>query len=460
MVNLFLYCVRTVVCKASMSRPGRIIWNLYTVLHPFTWGQAQACWRWWSSEPFSGMRPGGLGRHNVAEKRLRVALVVQRYGLEVNGGAELLCRRVAEHLAPYHEVHALTTCALDYVRWKNHYPAGTEELNGVTVHRFKVDRPRRAWRFRRLTRRILSGSRPFFDQLEWMRQQGPISTPLFDHIQEQRAAFDVFVFFTYLYPTSYFGLQLVPEKAALVPAAHDEPFLYLDLFRPLFHLPRFLIYSTDPERELVERTFDNTYIPAAVVGTGIDVPQDIDAARFREQYDLPQSFVLYVGRIDNAKSCPELFDYFLRYKQGRPGDLKLVLMGKAVIPVPDHPDIVHVGFVPEADKFDGIAAASALIVPSRYESLSMVTLEAWHLEKPVLVNAACEVLRRSCLQSQGGLWYDDYSDFAAKLDRLLEQPELSRQLGRQGAAYVAEKYNWSIVERKYLEILKQVAGQV
>jgi glycosyltransferase involved in cell wall biosynthesis len=387
---------------------------------------------------------------------MKIAFVVQRYGLEVAGGAELLCRQVAEHLSPYHEVHVVTSCALDYIRWKDHYRAGTEEINGVHVHRFPVDRPRNPRRFRRLTWRLLSANRHYFDQLEWMRQQGPFSTPLFDFIRRQRDDFEAFVFFTYLYPTTYFGLQLVPEKAALVPAAHDEPFLYFDLFRPLFHLPRFLIYSTEAERQLVERTFANGYIPNAIVGTGVDVPEDVDGERFRQKYGLHQAFVLYAGRIDNAKNCPELFDYFIRFKQAHPGDLKLVLMGRAVIPVPRHPDIVSLGYVSEADKFDGMAAASVLIVPSRYESLSIAMLEAWSVETPVLVNGQCDVLRENCVRSNGGLCYYDYAEFATNLHRLLDEPNLGHHLGGQGAVYVARRYNWSDIERQYLRILERL----
>ncbi len=387
-----------------------------------------------------------------------IALVVQRYGLEVNGGAEVQCRQVAEHLTPFFQVHVITSCALDYLTWKDHYPPGTRVINDVHVHRFPVDKPRRPWWFRRLTQRLLAAERPFFDQLEWMRKQGPFSTPLFDFIRSRRDTFGAFMVFTYLYPTTYFGLQLVPEKALLLPMAHDEPFLYLDLFRPLFHLPRFLIYNTGTEKELVEGVFANAHVPHAVVGCGIDVPQDVDAARFREKYGLHEPFILYVGRIDNAKNCPELFQDFIHFKQAHPGSLKLVLMGKAVIPVPQHPDIVSLGYVSEADKFDGMAAAAVLVVPSHYESLSLVTLEAWRVETPVLVNGACAVLREHCLRSHAGLCYNGRLEFLANLQRLLTAPAMRRQLGKRGAAYVSQHYDWARVETKYLDILKGFSG--
>ena len=55
---------------------------------------------------------------------MKLAVVVQRYGLDINGGAELHARYVAEQLARHAEVEVLTTCARDYVTWRNELPAG------------------------------------------------------------------------------------------------------------------------------------------------------------------------------------------------------------------------------------------------------------------------------------------------------------------------------------------------
>ena len=76
-----------------------------------------------------------------------------------------------------------------------------------------------------------------------------------------------------------------------------------------------------------------------------------------------------------------------------PHGLDLVLIGSNVLPIPKHPRIRHLGFLSDEDKFDALAAADVLIMPSRFESLSMVALEAWALGKPVLANGHCDVLR-------------------------------------------------------------------
>ena len=79
---------------------------------------------------------------------MKVAVVVQRYGADINGGAELHARYIAERLARHAEVEVATTCAKDYVTWRNELPAGTEQVNGVTVRRFPVRRERQSRRIR------------------------------------------------------------------------------------------------------------------------------------------------------------------------------------------------------------------------------------------------------------------------------------------------------------------------
>ena len=86
-----------------------------------------------------------------------------------------------------------------------------------------------------------------------------------------------------------------------------------------------------------------------------------------------------------------------------------------MLPIPKHPRIRHLGFLPDEDKFDALAAADLLIMPSQYESLSMVALEAWALGKPVLANGHCDVLRGQSIRSNAGLYYETFEEFAEAL---------------------------------------------
>src|SRR5262245_35235293 len=112
-----------------------------------------------------------------ADERMKVAFVVQRYGFEVNGGSELHCRQVAEHMAKYWDMEVLTTCAIDYMTWQNEYPPGPTTVNGVAVQRFPVDVPRDVAAFNRLSASVLTGGGRDAE-LRWRQAQGPASSAL------------------------------------------------------------------------------------------------------------------------------------------------------------------------------------------------------------------------------------------------------------------------------------------
>lgn len=386
---------------------------------------------------------------------MKIAFVVQRYGLEVNGGAEFHCRLVAEHLSKYFDVEVLTTCAVDYKTWKNDYSEGVETLNGVLVRRFPVDYERDLLKFNKFSEKIFGNIHTYKDEVEWMKLQGPYSTKLLNYIKNSEKNYTCFIFFTYLYCTTFFGLPLVKEKALLVPTAHDEPPIYLSIFNSLFKYPRRFIYNTEEEKSFVISQFQVSNIPSDVVGVGIDIPDNIDATSFTKKYNL-DDFVIFVGRVDESKGCQELFDYFLRYKKEKKSSIKLVLLGKQTMQVPKNPDILSLGFVSEQDKFDGIKSAKLLIMPSKYESLSMVLLESWLCNTPVLVNGKCDVLRGQCIRGNAGLYYENYDEFEACLEILLANDGMRNAMGKNGMKFVLENYSWENIEKKYISILKEI----
>lgn len=390
-------------------------------------------------------------------KPLRIGIVVQRYGLEVLGGAEDAARALAEQLTALAEVHVITTCATQYTTWASVYPPGVSELNGVMVHRFPVDQPRDWEKAVAVDGRFWQKEHTLEQEMDWIRQNGPYSTPLFQFIYQSEPNFDVFIFFTYLYATTFFGLPLVAHKAIFVPTAHDEPFLRADAFRVLFHLPRHVVYLTDAERVIVQRVTGNGRVPSTIAALGFSAPAGVSGDRFRQKYGITGDFLLYGGRIARAKNVPQLLDYFQQYRQEQDTpDLKLVLMGSPDFTVPPHPDIIPIGFVSEQDKFDALQAATAVIQPSRFESLSIIILQAWLVGTAVVVDAHCAVTRQQCQRSNGGLYYSSYDEFAAILNRLLASPDLRVALGRQGKQFTQATYNWETILCQYQAIFSEV----
>ena len=189
------------------------------------------------------------------------------------------------------------------------------------------------------------------------------------------------------------------------------------------------------------------------------MPERTDPARFRRKFSINRPFAIYIGRIDENKGCKELFDYFQRYAAVFPRGLDLVLVGSAVMPVPKHPRIHHLGFLSDEDKFDALAASDLLIMPSYYESLSMVALEAWALGRPVLANGRCDVLKGQCIRSNAGLYYERYEEFVEALYSLESNGPLHARLGQNGRDYFRRHYAWPVIERKYLDMLAAAAAR-
>ena len=387
----------------------------------------------------------------------KVGIIIQRYGKEVNGGAETLCRDLAERMTDRYEVEVLTTKAIDYMTWKDEYKADEEEINGVKVRRFSVDRTRHRKAFNVINKIFMEGLLPRFMENRWLIAQGPVSKKLISYIEDHKDEYHAFVFMTYLYYPTVKGIQIAPEKSVVLPLAHDEPFLRMKIFDPVFMMPKAFLFETEEERDLVYRKYDSRHIRYKLGGAGVDVPSKVSGDDFKKKYGL-SDYIIYAGRIDGGKNCPELFDFFLRYKKTHDNDLKLVLIGKAVIDIPDSPDIVSLGFVSEQDKFDGMAGAKLLVLPSKFESLSIVVLEALSLGRPVLVNGECEVLKGHCDKSGGGLYYTDYSGFEEGLSRLLEDSSLRDEMGAKGQKYVSERFNWKVICDNLSDMIEYAAS--
>jgi glycosyltransferase involved in cell wall biosynthesis len=385
---------------------------------------------------------------------LKIAFVVQRYGREVMGGSELHCRLVAERLARHgYDCTVYTTTAKDYITWKNEYHAGESILDAVVVRRFKVRAPRDIQAFNALSDRIFGPGRDHTpeDELDWMKKQGPYSPGLIRAIEREAGGHDVWVFFTYLYYNTYWGLRAAASRAdrtALVPTAHDEPPLGLEMMKDVFRRPRAFVFNTEPEKEMLARHFPFEGKYQDTVGVGVDIPERLDTAGFRRRYGIEGPYILYAGRIEAGKGCAELLEYFRRYCR-RNSALSLVLIGKPLMRIPVDSRIRVLGFVSAEDKNAAMAGAEVTVHPSHLESLCMAALESLAVQTPILVQGLTEPLRRHCLDGQCGLYYENYPEFSRGLDLLLRDGRLRRVLGANGLEYVKNNYLWDKIIEKY-----------
>lgn len=389
---------------------------------------------------------------------MRILYCVQRYGAEVSGGAEAACRSLAEQMAARgHHVEVVTSCAVDYVTWDDEYEPGTSKLNGVLVHRLPVRDARTAEQFGPISGRVLSGpSAPLAVQQDWVRVQGPDVPGLEPWLSANSSRFDVAVFYTYLYPTTVFGLPVAARHTPTVlhPAAHDEPMIQLAIFDSLIRQADAISVQTPEELATIRRRFRFEPL-SAVVGLGVDInPPLADGNRFRAMFGLgDEPVLLYNGRIEPGKGTDELVRYFVEHKRRFPGPLKLVLVGPIIVEVDTHPDVICTGYVDVQTRLDAYAAAFAFVMPSYFESFSIALCDAWVVRRPALVNGDCAVLEGQARRSGGGLPYRGLAEFSAGLNRLIADPALSAEMGQAGRDYVVARYEWGQVAESYEQLL-------
>ena len=430
---------------------------------------------------------------------MRIAFIVQRYGAEILGGSEYHCRLIAERLAPRHQVEVLTTCAADYITWKNEYAEGSDRVRGVTVRRFANARTRDIQAFNRYSEWIFSNPHSREDEIEWLRQQGPWCPSLLEYLERNHQQYDVLIFFTYLYAPTVLGVKVAPHKTILVPTAHDEPAIHLEIYKELFSLPAGLAYNTDVERRFLTTHFSIRAVEEETVGCGVDLPQSQPHARdrntgerpadtpddgssedegrpdetspsfrphlsdrgtaFRRRHRLHGPFVLYGGRIDPGKGCEELIEYFSSYVQ-EGGEASLALMGVKLMPLPEEPFIRFAGRLSDQERLQALEAATVVVVPSPYESLSLLALESFAVGTPVLANARSEVLVDHCHRSNGGLYYADRDEFTECLRLLVADHRLRAGMGRNGRHYVKQNYRWDVILGKYERMFSRLRQSV
>lgn len=401
----------------------------------------------------------------------KIAIVVQRYGTEVNGGAEAHARLLVEQLHKDFKVEVLTTTALSYRTWENFYRPGVSEVNGVEVRRFKcdpIDKKKqknarnlllhKAWYHKVIK---ATGTKFLFSNLfrphtsdeiseDWITHQGPNCPELVDYIRENQAQYDVFIFFTYLYYPTVKGMPLVGNKSVFIPTAHDEKIMFTYPYRDIFSIPKAILFNTPAERRLVESHFKLGESYRNIAGIWLESnPQHCEVNI--EKYNLNKPYFIYVGRIDKFKGCKRMYRYFKSFHKRNPG-FDLVMVGNNYSNLKPLPYVKFLGFVEEEDKFALIQNSLGLIIPSKHESLSLVTLEAMTIGKPVLANVDCEVLAEHIARSQAGFTFRNREEFILQLEKMknLSSDEI-QQIAENGQRYVAENYSENSIKKVFQE---------
>lgn len=399
-------------------------------------------------------------------QRPKLAFVLPWYGQEIPGGAEAEAHRTIKHLAAAgYTVEVFTTCIKDFFAdWhKNHHRPGSRTENGILVHRYPVG-PRNKAKFDLLNQKII-GRIPLTPQETADFADNFINAPdLLAAIYKNRNNY-LFFFIPYLFPTTYYGLPLVPQNSVLIPCLHNEGYAFTPLMRRTMPLAGAMVYHTESERRLAQSIYDlpDTQIQT-VLGEGVDAFEPGDGQAFKQKFGIDGPYILYAGRKSHEKNVWQLMTYWNEYilNGGRYDRLKLIFIGPGSVEIPPlmKDNTLDLGYVSALDKRNAFAGASVFVQPSLNESFSLVLMDAWQAGKPVLVNGFSDVLVEHVQRAQGGLYYGSHEEFVAMVDWLLDHVEEAAQMGQNGRKYVQDNYMWEQIIPKYEALIAQMAERM
>lgn len=417
----------------------------------------------------------------MTDKKKKVALVAVRYGIDINGGAEFHCRMLAERLTDRFDVEVLTTTVKDYVKGGNSYPIGSELINGVTVRRFAVPefdnvKEYRASKRNRLPKRVrkilarlrlLSPLSSVFPVWKW-RLQDDIrhikssvfySEDMIRFIKERKNDYDAIIVLTADYAPFYYTAIDAGEKMLAIPTLHNASVSYRVSLTEAFSKIKYVGFNTGEEQRLARRIFGKALKANGILSVGID---QVDPAPWKEvkaRYNLPDRYICFVGRVCNEKVGRLTFYYDLYRKKYGDSTPPMVMVGGTFGDVKLPEGVIYTGFVTDAEKRAIMAHATVFVNPSRFESLSLVVLEALNDKVPVLVNGHCAVLKEHCIKSGGAVkYYTDRKSFISNLHEILTDDDQRQFMAEKGYIYYRENYNWDLIMGRLYDAISFVSG--
>ena len=421
---------------------------------------------------------------------MKLAFITPRYGADILTGPEHACRLLAEHISRRHDVDVITTCARHAGAWRNDLAEGPDRVRGVRIRRFPVSQSPAA-DLSQATAQLAAEPHGRADELDWVKQSGPWSAGLLDHVKQQQQAYDAVVFFSMSAATTVFGLPLASSRSVLFPYVQLTPALRLGLWADVLASPRAIGLVSAAERPLMRRFVRAAVSNEELVGIGIErspqhsyprhqqdpaddlVDDDGPAADaeeqesplagrgipFRRRHRLYGSFALYGGRIEPDNGCQEMLDYFDSYAAANQDPLSLVLMGVKMMRVAEAPYLLQAGVLPDRERMVAYEAADVTIAPASADLLAESVLESFAVGTPVLASARNAAAVEHCSKANAGLYYENRDEFVECLTLLANNHSLREKLGNNGRRYIEEHYRWDGVVTRLERLLGRIRGR-
>lgn len=392
---------------------------------------------------------------------LRVAVVIQRYGREIIGGAEIHARMLVERLNshPDVQIEVFTSCAKNHMTWANDYSSGLDPHEQIPVHRFKTVRTRSKFlglylRLLQCVPKFLKPARRFLEK-RWIEAQGPFVPDLISHLKSRQGEFHCCLAFTYLYYPTLACISGLDIPTVLIPMAHDEaPWYFVETGESLSKT-RAILANSAAELRFIQQTRPEIAHKMSVAGIGIDVNANRNPSVPKKS---GQDFkLLYLGRIGKGKAVHELLYYFSQQTQTRRVILHLAGPIENGFALPqDNENIIYHGRITDEEKNSLLSEVDCIVNPSHHESMSILVLEAISSGKPVLAQAQCEIFQDYAKEYDTIYLFSDKNSWNHQLIKIQnELPDLESKL-TTNADKLRRKYQWSRIERSVISQLQRL----
>jgi glycosyltransferase involved in cell wall biosynthesis len=228
-------------------------------------------------------------------------------------------------------------------------------------------------------------------------------------------------------------------------------------------LPRRSAFLATSDDEAVASRGRYAGTPAYIVPNGIEIPPaDGEVVRPRHPTSL-----LFIGRLDPIKAIDQLIRACALLRAETSIAFHLTIAGdgaaeyrtslqRLVDDLGLASAVTFIGHADAATKKSAFRSADVLVLPSHKENFAVVVAEALAHGVPVIASKHtpwAELETRGC-----GLWVgNEPRSLAAAVRRVVDMPLTT--MGQRGRAWMIERFSWTGVARRVLQVYRDVSAQ-
>ena len=393
---------------------------------------------------------------------MRIAIIANRFGFgavtKSESTAKLYALEASQRLK--WEVDFFASNSKDDETWTSCLMPGVDLFApGIRVHRFACSslRDERLYRwfmrcfswFIKSRNQTEKKTGPGFLENLWLKLLGPQCPQLVDHVLRSQDLFDAILLFGFQSYLTLLTLKSFRGRKIFFPLLREGSAAHFFHTKSALACADVVAVSSEEELALLRRLYPVIAQKARILPPGFDIQQFSIDENSSSLSDLPETFVLYIGRVGRTKHVDRLIRHFEGFKREKiENDIHLVIVGpmETGFIVPDAPFFHYMGYVSESDKALLIRRALCLINCSPFESLPLTTIEALGLGVPILINELSETLRYYMKRVPTVFGYRNGADFIKQLTEIAainwqEDPVRRAQI-EQSQDWIKSTFSW------------------